>query len=182
MEDYTKWKDCNIVFVNAWHIFMLTLWFEKIMIDLLIFNAHKKAIKNFNKTSKSITLWKYRKIYWEKYFWDIFNEFIDTFNPTWLWLTKLETVFFLRNWITHSKPSIYKESILIKPEKWRKLKKLLSKHSSNNADKRLKWDFYKINFYDYENYSNHYNFIIELDEKYFKYLAENMWLIYNKIR
>lgn len=29
---------------------------------------------------------------------------------------------FLRNWIAHSKPSIYKENILIKPENWNKLK------------------------------------------------------------
>ncbi len=181
MENNTKWKDCNQVFFNAWHIFMLTLLFEKIMIDLLIFNSHRKILLTFNKTAKSVTLLKYRKIYWEKNFWDIFNEFTEMFKPQWIWLNKLETVLFLRNWIGHSKPSVYKEYIYIKPSQ-NKLKSYLENNSERKNDKRLKRNFFKINFYDYDNYNKFYNYIIELDEKYFKYIAEDIWLIYNRIR
>lgn len=168
---------------RAGHVLILISWIQGRLVDFIILKKHPKALAHFIKINSSPTLGRERRQYWQKSFGAIRKEFAQLFpNLPSNWLPLLDDLNNKRDMIAHGHLSLYREYILYQPDMARHDIKSKLKGIRRAVDGKIsKMTCFRLRF-DYKNYQDMINGVLEFDEKLFPTLAKEMKFDYEKIR
>ena len=171
---------------RAGHILMLCIWLENRLIDLLILKRHPRIIKKLNasssKTKLPWTLIQKRLKYWKKDFFDIKEEFIDTFTPKEDWKANLEGIYHWRNMLSHCYISLHREYLLFRPKTRKKMYTMIKDLSIKKRESRSNPIILKLHLTRNSLYQAMLKVFEEFDSVYLKWEAERLGIDYEKIR
>ncbi len=179
--------DISKNFRRGGEYFVLSLWIQSQMTDLIIFYDHPRIIKRFVERPKTIPkiLRDKRMKYWQKDFGYIKKEFLKRFKND---LTEqcgkdIDIVYGIRNAIGHSYVSLARNYFLYRPGSRKKLneyKKAFDRPTpSGDAAKPT---IYEFDFSNDQIYLHNFAAIQRMDEVHLKAIAESLKVPHSRIR
>ena len=169
----------NDAIYNSWHLFMMLLRCEKVMIDLIIINQSYSSSDYDQKLLYSI-FEKERPIYYKKMFSAIIDDFAIEFNINEDIKKELIDLWNLRNTLWHSKPSLNNFNIYITPENNKLKMYLREKYITIHWKENSSWT-YSIKLWDWDVYDYYFKEINKFDWL-FKEIAWRFKINYNWIQ
>lgn len=163
---------------KSWTYFMWILYIEGIIKDLIILKKYPQFIGELNGYIVSEELTKRREEYAKKPFnSDIIKEFLEIFSldPE-IWNKPFQVIRISRNIFWHSRISVNEEKLWHTPDTERRLSEL----------KELFWITWVWNNVTIDDSNFHFEekiaMIEKLDKEFFPWIAQTIWLDYERIR
>lgn len=186
MSDAERSKpDTNIA--RAGEFFVLCLWIQGQMVDLIIFKLNPDLIQPFVSNPERIPseVAKLRAQYWEKDFGPVKKKFEHLFGNQLSNESRedIDAIFFLRNAIGHAHVSLGRDFFLYRPDKGEEhFAKIVSALELRSVEDASTPPMMKISFYDDQRYINDFNRIQRLDQECFSVLASSLGMPHGRIR
>ncbi|KKS57890.1 MAG: hypothetical protein UV24_C0036G0007 [Candidatus Nomurabacteria bacterium GW2011_GWA2_42_41] len=178
--------DIDISLTRAGRFLVYSLWIQSQLSDLIILNRNKEIIEDFNNNLIiPEILQKERFIFWEKNFKEVKEIFEKEFAHQLTKQTKIDlnTIYYLRNAISHSHVSVGSKYLLYKPNNNTTLTSIKEIMDITNKDEPdLIQDLIKIDYSKNSHYSNNMNLIKRFDEVFLKTVCQSMGILHPKIR
>ena len=180
-------EDINKNLRRGGEYFILSIWIQSQMADLIVFHDHPRIIKRFIAQPETIpkTLRDERMKYWQKDFGFIKKEFLKRFGDI---LSEqcqndLNVIYGIRNAIGHSYVSLARNYFLYRPSSKRKLNEFKKSFNVQNPDSDAsKPRVFKFDFSNDKIYLHNFAAIQRMDEVHLKSLATNMNISHSRIR
>lgn len=182
-----KKEDIDKNLLRGGEYFILSLWIQSQMTDLIIFKDHPRIIKRFTEQPKKIpkTLRDKRMKYWKNDFGFIKKEFLNKFKNslTSQGIGDIETIYAIRNAIGHSHVSLARNYFLYRPGNRKKLTEFKKAFDIQRPDSDIaKPIVFKFDFSNDEIYLHNFAAIQRMDEIHLKSLAESLGVPHSRIR
>lgn len=179
-------EDIDASFTKAGRFLIYSLWIQSQLSDLIILNRNKEIINDLNTNSiiPEILL-KERFIFWEKDFKEVKKTFESEFSNLLTAQAKIDlnTIYYLRNAISHSQVSVGRKYLLYKPNNEKTLTSIMEIMNITNKDEpNLVKNIIKIDYSNDSNYHNNMNLIKRFDETFLKEVCKNIGIHHPKIR
>lgn len=179
-------EDIDLSLTKAGRFLVYSLWIQSQLSDLIILNRNKEIIDDFNTNSLiPKILLNERFIFWEKDFKEIKETFEKELSSLLTEQAKIDlnTIYYLRNAISHSQVSVGRKYLLYKPNNEKILTSIRKIMNITNKDEpNLVKDIIKIDYSNDLNYHNNMNLIKRFDEIFLEEVCKNLGIFHPKIR
>lgn len=167
--------------------FILSIWIQSQMVDLIIFHDHPRIIKRFTEQPQVIpkTLKDKRMRYWQRDFRYIKDEFLKRFEKSLSEQCRndIDTIFGIRNAIGHSYVSLARNYFLYRPGNKKKLNEFKKAFNMKKFDSHAsKPRIFKFDFSNDKIYLHNFAAIQRMDEIHLKFLSDNLGVPHSRIR
>ena len=179
-------EDIDLSLTKAGRFLMYSLWIQSQLSDLIILNRNKDIIDDFNKNVViPDILLKERFVFWEKDFKDVKETFEREFSNLLTEQAKIDlnTIYYLRNAISHSQVSVGRKYLFYKPKNEKILESIRRIMNITNKDEpNLVKNIIKIDYSNDLNYHNNMNLIKRFDEFFLSGVCKDIGIYHRKIR
>ncbi|MEK7460413.1 MAG: hypothetical protein AAB628_02600 [Patescibacteria group bacterium] len=179
-------EDIDRSLTRAGRLLVYSLWIQSQLSDLIILNRNKEIINDFNNNPIiPEILQKERFIFWEKNFKEVKEIFEEELADLLTEQAKvdLNTIYYLRNAISHSNVSVGRKYLLYKPNNEKimtSIKEIM--HISNKDEVGANPDLIKIDYSKDSNYINNSSLIKRFDEIFLKKVCQTMGILHERVR
>jgi hypothetical protein len=167
--------------------FVLSIWIQSQMADLIILKDHPRIIKRFIERPAKIpkTLRDKRMLFWQKDFGFVKKEFLRRFKNelSEQCIKDIDTIYGIRNAIGHSYVSLARNYFLYRPGSRKKLNEFKKAFDVANPNvDASKPRVFKFDFSNDKIYLHNFAAIQRMDEVHLQSLAKSMGIPHSRIR